>query len=461
MQELLRQLPAVDRLLGCSDLTAACDLFGRNAVVRAIRQEIDRLRGWILADSPSLAAVETAVIEAPQRILSALEASERTAYPAVINATGVLLHTNLGRAPLSQPLPEELGGYLALEYDLATGKRGQRLAPIRDQLAETFAAESAVMANNNAAALLLLLACHCKGHSVVVSRGQLIEIGGSFRLPDVMAASGSSLLEVGCTNRTHLSDFERAISESESVAAILVAHPSNYRVVGFTTEPEVSELAELAHRNGLPLFVDQGCGAVHDLRRWGLTHEPTVDELLQGGADAVCFSGDKLLGGPQAGIVVGASAWVEPLGRHPLYRALRPDKTALAWMGRTLAAHRRGDLNAVPVYRMLDRPLDDLRRSAQRISRALRRSGVRAQAVASRATVGGGSAPTDTLASYAVQLHGDEGTAERLRMGRPPVIARFSDGQLLVDLKAVLPEQERTLTEALRTAYETMNQESH
>ncbi len=386
-----------------------------------------------------------------RRVADALERDARDAYPAVINATGVLIHTNLGRAPLPRDLPASLGSYLALEYDLAAGRRGQRLAPLRSRLAAACGADAAVMVNNNAAALVLILATHAAGREVVVSRGQLIEIGGSFRLPDVMAASGARLVEVGCTNRTHLADYEAAIGPD--TAAILVAHRSNFRIVGFTTEPGTGELAGLAHRHDLPLVVDQGSGCLHDLSRWGLPGEPTVSGLLAAGADLVCFSGDKLLGGPQAGVVVGASRWVDPLGRHPLYRALRPDKTALVTMDHVLLAHVAGRLEEIPLYRMLSAPVDELRRRARSLARRLRAAGVPTSAAATRSVLGGGTTPDESLPSWGLATDGGQALLDALRDGEPPVIGRIEEDRVVLDLRTVLPGQERTLERSLADAY--------
>jgi L-seryl-tRNA(Ser) seleniumtransferase len=294
---LYRRIPAVHRLLDLPGVQKAVERHGRGPSTAACQCVVDRLRKRIATGEVTEDSLDEALSTLETEILSELELLVRPAYQRVINATGVLLHTNLGRAPLPGEMPSSLKSYLALEYDVAAGRRGQRLAPIAARIATVCGAESAVMVNNNAAALFLLLTAHAAGREVVVSRGQLIEIGGSFRLPDVMASAGATLREVGCTNRTHLADFEQAIGER--TAALMVAHHSNFRIVGFTAEPAVSELADLAHAHGLPLFVDQGSGALHDLRRWGLPAEPTVGELLAAGADLVCFSGDKLLGGPQ------------------------------------------------------------------------------------------------------------------------------------------------------------------
>ncbi len=421
----------------------------------ACRQAVERLRERLGAGELEEKAITAARDALEGEILADLRAAVAPAYPAVVNATGVLLHTNLGRAPLARSFSPSLESYLALEYDIAEGRRGQRLAPIAERIARVCGAPSAVMVNNNAAALLLLLSAHAHGREVVVSRGELIEIGGSFRLPEVMRASGSHLCEVGCTNRTHLADYAAAINES--TAAILVAHQSNYRIVGFTTAPPVAELAGLAHSRGLPLFVDQGSGALHDLARWGLPAEPTVSSLLDAGADVVCFSGDKLLGGPQAGLLVGRSEWVEPLGRHPLYRALRPDKTALVAMDAVLGAHESGHLDRIPLYAMLEEPLDNLKRRAARIGRRLRAAGVPVRGRATRAALGGGTTPQETMPSFGLAVPGGQRLTTLLRGSDPPVIARIEDDEVVLDLRTVPAAMDRLLEEALTAAYQGLN----
>jgi L-seryl-tRNA(Ser) seleniumtransferase len=446
-----RRIPAIHRLLDLPALRAAVDEYGHAPVMEACRVAVDRLRHRISTGEVSGDAVDAASEALEGEILDALHTGVASAYPAVINATGVLLHTNLGRAPLPRRFPPSLKSYLALEYDVIEGRRGQRLAAMADRIARVCGAASAVMVNNNAAALFLILKAHAENREVVVSRGQLIEIGGSFRLPDVMAASGSKLVEVGCTNRTHLRDYSAAINEC--TAAILVAHQSNFRIVGFSTEPSIGELAGLAHARGLPLFVDQGSGALHDLTRWSLPHEHTVAELLDAGADVVCFSGDKLLGGPQAGLVVGRSEWVEPLARHPLYRALRPDKTALLTMEETLRAHHSGQLEEIPLYAMLETPLDVLKGRARRLGRRLRERGVPARGRATRAALGGGTTPEETLPSYGLGVAGGQELTDRLRAETPPVVARIENDEVVLDLRTVFPDQDRSLEEALVAAY--------
>ncbi len=446
-----RRIPAIHRLLDLPALRAAIGTHGHDPVMEACHLVVDRLRHRVGAGEVPEEAFAGAVEALETEILDALRIATDAAYPAVMNATGVLLHTNLGRAPLQRDLPPSLESYLALEYDVSQGGRGQRLAPIAKRIARVCGAPSAVMVNNNAAALFLLLRTHAADHEVIVSRGQLIEIGGSFRLPDVMAASGSKLVEVGCTNRTHLSDFAAAIGHR--TAAILVAHQSNFRIIGFTAEPSTEELAGAAHARGLPLFVDQGSGALHDLRRWGLPHEETVGELLEAGADVVCFSGDKLLGGPQAGLIVGRSEWVEPLAKHPLYRALRPDKTALVMMDRVLAAHHSGRLQEIPLYAMLEIPVETLMGRARRLGRRLRADGVPVRGCATRAALGGGTTPEETIASYGLALGGGRQLVDGLRDGSPPVVARIEDDEVVLDLRTVPADQDRELEMALRRAY--------
>ncbi|NOZ77787.1 MAG: L-seryl-tRNA(Sec) selenium transferase [Acidobacteria bacterium] len=450
MSSLYRQLPAVHRLLDTPELAGAIARHGQAAVVAACQRALDGLRASIGSGEITAGSFEHACTGLPAAIAAALDAPANEPYIGVINATGVLIHTNLGRSPLASPVPSSLGGYLALELDLETGGRGQRLAPIRRRLADVFGIEDAVMVNNNAAAVLLMLTAHAAGRSVIVSRSQLIEIGGSFRLPDVMAASGAHLVEVGCTNRTHLADYANAIGED--TAAILVAHRSNYRIIGFTAEPGLGELAALAHERGLPLFVDQGSGAIHDLARWGLPHEPTVPEILDEGADIVCFSGDKLLGGPQAGILAGKRAWIEPLGRHPLFRALRPGKTTLAWMDAVLAAHRAGRLDDVPLYAMLGTPLPALRRRARRLVKRLAEAGITARASATEATLGGGTAPGAVIPSWGLRIPGDQRLAAALRTVRPPVIGHIENGEIVLDLRTVFPSQDTDLAQSIIAA---------
>jgi L-seryl-tRNA(Ser) seleniumtransferase len=392
----------------------------------------------------------------------------------VINATGVIINTNLGRAPLSSAAVEAMAAvardYSNLEYDLESGGRGSRQAHVRALLKELAGAEDALVVNNNAAALLVVLSALAAGREVIVSRGELVEIGGGFRVPDVMRQGGAKLVEVGTTNRTRLRDYEDAITPE--TAALLTVHPSNFRIVGFTESPDVAALAALAHARGLPLVHDLGSGALLPTEIWGLAHEPMVRESVASGVDIVCFSGDKLLGGPQAGIIAGRAALLERVARHPLMRAVRCDKLTLAALEVTLRQHRDGLAEReIPVWRCISLTLESIRERAARWAGTICGWGVRAHVEAGEATVGGGSLPGETLPTVLCTLDGSylavdsaggvapppapfdvAALAARLRTGTPPVVARVSRGQLLLDPRTVLPGQDADLLLALRSA---------
>jgi L-seryl-tRNA(Ser) seleniumtransferase len=414
----------------------------------AVRTEVQN--GADVPDAAALAARTDAFLQA--RLAPTLR--------RVINATGVIIHTNLGRAPLSaaaQAAMEAVSqGYSTLEYSLAEGRRGHRTAHAEQLLCELTGAESALVVNNNAGAVLLALRGLGHGRGAIVSRGQLVEIGGGFRVPDVMRESGARLIEVGTTNRTHLRDFAAAIEEHEDAALILRAHHSNFRIVGFTTEPALDELVALGAEHGLPVIDDLGSGALFDTSAYGLAHEPTVQESIQAGAAVVCFSGDKLLGGPQAGIIVGRAERVGPLKRHPLTRALRADKLCLAALQVTLLHYLKGEaLEQVPIWRMISAPLEEIARRAQKWAEALESSGIAAEVVDGESTVGGGSLPGEVLPTKLVALaipHPNE-VVDALRAANPPVIARIDDDRLVLDPRTVLDTEERQLLEAVRAAH--------
>ncbi len=411
----LRDLPSVDELARSADDPLA---------VEAARELIELARGEIRA------GIEPGDLAA--RLRDALAFAHRPALRRVLNATGVLVHTNLGRAPLAAAALERAAevarGYSNLEYDLETGVRGSRQDHVAGILRRLTGAEAALVVNNNAGALLLALAALAEGREVVVSRGELIEIGDGFRIPDVLARSGARLVEVGTTNRTRARDYERAVGSE--TALLLRVHQSNFRVVGFTERPALAELAEVARAAGLPLLDDLGSGALVDLG-----DEPTARAALEGGADLVCFSGDKLLGGPQAGIVAGRTELVERLRRHPLHRALRIDKLSLAALEGTLLLYLDPEraLHEVPVLRMLTDDADTVRARAERLAAVT--AGEVEETVA---RVGGGALPLTELASFACAL--DEALAEPLRLGEPAVVGIVRDGRLLLDC--------RTLTDA-------------
>jgi L-seryl-tRNA(Ser) seleniumtransferase len=447
MTNALRQLPSVDRLLQEPTVQTLVTEHGHDATVNAIRAILDGARQAILsgADAPSGETLAEA-IEAH------FQAGRLGQLQPVINATGVVIHTNLGRAPLSRAAIAAMRavaeGYSNLEFDLVVGERGGRGASVERLLTRLTGAEAALAVNNNASAVLLVLTALVAGRGVVVSRGQLVEIGGGFRVPDVMRQSGARLIEVGTTNRTHLRDYRQAITEHEDVAALLRAHRSNFRLVGFVAEPTLAEMADLAHANGLILIDDLGSGALLDTVLYGLEHEPTVQESVAAGADIICFSGDKLLGGPQAGLIVGRAELVERARRHPWARAVRMDKVALAGLQATLFHYAKGEaVMQVPVWQMLSRSVVEIKRQARRWARRFKAVGLPAQVIEGHSTVGGGSLPGGTLPTWLVALNvpSPDALAERLRRGDPPVITRIEDDRLVLDPRTVLPGQEKVL----------------
>jgi L-seryl-tRNA(Ser) seleniumtransferase len=414
----LRGLPSVDELVGRPELAALAERHGRTLVVEAARRTLARAREEILAGH------ETADVVA--RALAELEELVRPRLRRVLNATGVIVHTNLGRAPLSEEalarVAEVGGSYSNLEYDLALGTRGSRQNHVAELVRELTGAEAALVVNNNAAALLLALAALAADGEVLVSRGELVEIGDGFRIPDVLAGSGATLVEVGTTNRTHAGDYERAITERTSV--LLRVHQSNFRIVGFSERPALDELARLAHGAGLVLVDDLGSGVLSRLR-----DEPSARESLDAGADLVTFSGDKLLGGPQAGVVAGRCDLVERLRRHPLQRAVRADKLTLAALEGTLLRHR-GAGGRVPVLRMIEESAESVRARAERLAEL---TGGSVEQTVGR--VGGGALPLAELPSFACAL--EEELAEPLRLAEPPVVGIVRDGRLLLDCRTL------------------------
>jgi L-seryl-tRNA(Ser) seleniumtransferase len=374
----------------------------------------------------------------------------------VINATGVILHTNLGRAPLAASvraaMVERAGGYCTVEYDLVAGGRGPRGRRAEELLAELTGAEAGMVVNNGAAAALLVLTALSGGGEVVLSRGELVEIGGDFRIPDVMAASGAQLDEVGTTNRTKLSDYERAITPK--TVMLMRVHPSNYRLVGFTAAPELRKLAELAHGRGLWLYEDAGSGALFDLTAQGLTGEPIISESIAAGADIVSFSGDKLMGGVQAGLIVGRTELVDRIRRHPLYRALRPDKTTLAAVEATLTIYRRGTaVTEIPALAMLNADLDAITSRARNFIGQIEPANLSLELVPGESAIGGGSAPTTHPPTMLIAISHPNRSADQmaaaLRRNDPPVIGRVVDDRVVLDLRTVGQGEEAELRAAV------------
>ncbi|WP_374307561.1 L-seryl-tRNA(Sec) selenium transferase [Methylocella sp.] len=446
----LRALPSVDALLTRPAGAALGERFGRPAAAAALRAALEEARAALRSGEP-LTPTEAQI---GARALARLEARERPGLRAVYNLTGVILHTNLGRAQLAEAAVEAaveaMREAVALEFDLETGRRGEREDHARALLRELAGAQGATIVNNNAAAVLLALNTLADGREAIVSRGELIEIGGAFRMPDIMARAGARLVEVGTTNRTHLRDYRAALSERTGV--ILKVHPSNYRVEGFVAEAGARELAELAREAGVPLMNDLGSGALIDLSRYGVRKEPTVREAVEAGADIIAFSGDKLLGGPQAGVLVGRRDLIEKIERNPMKRAMRVDKIRLAALAATLRLYADPDRLALrlPALRFIARPLQEIAALARRIEPALAATlgpAFLVEAVACRSEIGSGALPLDAIASAGLAIRPREGGGALDRLsaalrGLPrPVIGRIEDGALILDLRCLEDEE--------------------
>jgi L-seryl-tRNA(Ser) seleniumtransferase len=452
-QKQLRQLPSIDELLKTSTGQHLILQFSRDLALRAIRASLAQARTGILAGTPCPSASDL-LIQAE----TILQKEQQPHLHSVINATGVIINTNLGRAPLSQEALQAVQtvsqGYSNLEYDLAIGERGSRHAHTEALLRELTGAEAAIVTNNNAAAVLLSLSTLANGREVIISRGQLVEIGGGFRVPDVMRQSGCSLVEVGTTNRTRIQDYANALTAQ--TALLLSVHPSNFLITGFTESTSLRDMVELAHRNGLLVMEDLGSGCLLNSEQYGLTHEPTPQERIAEGADVVCFSGDKLLGGPQAGIIIGKEDIIARIGRHPLMRAVRIDKMTLAALEATLRHYQRGQATThIPVWRMIAAPSEEIASRAAHWVTELRDHGISARTQHGISTIGGGSLPGETLPTTLLALDAmqvplplDE-LAKRLRRRPLPIITRIMHDALLLDPRTVLEEQDGEVVQAL------------
>ena len=454
MKELLRKIPKVDDLLRNPALSESLAQYGDHAVTDAIRSELDDLRRKILSGEITAVPEQDALCR--QIILRAQRAC-LPSFRRVINGTGILLHTNLGRACLSEAAAkavyEASKAYSNLEYDLEQGKRGSRYSHVEGILCRLTGAESALVVNNNAAAVLLILSALTQGGQVPVSRGELVEIGGSFRIPEIMESCGAQLKEVGATNKTHLRDYERTINEHTK--ALMKVHTSNYRIVGFSETPALADLVELGHRYHLPVIEDLGSGCLLNLSQFGIHDEPSVQDSLKAGVDVVSFSGDKLLGGPQAGIILGKKEYLDTLKKHPLNRALRVDKMTLAALEATLQSYEKGIAEEIPVIGMLAAAPEVLQQKARQLSALLAEARLEGEILPTAGRVGGGSLPNHALPSFAVAFSGDVNALEaRLRGGSVPIIGRIHEGKFLLDVRTLFEEDFPLIVQALREATE-------
>ncbi len=462
MDSEFRHLPSVDRLISEERIKSFEGTYPHELLVDVVRQCLERERLAIAAGNPC-----SSVEEMVESIFTQLRELEGPSLRPVINATGVVLHTNLGRAPLSQEavvaMDTAAKGYCNLEFNLDSGTRGSRHTHIEQILCRLTGAEAALVVNNNAAAVLLSLTALTKKKEVIVSRGQAIEIGGSFRIPDVMRQSGAKLVEVGTTNCTYVSDYEQAITPR--TAALMRVHASNFQVIGFTNFVTLEELVVLGRQHALPVFDDLGSGCFLDTTTFGLGMEPMVPQSIAVGADLVLFSGDKLVGGPQAGIIVGKKQLIDKLKKHPLARAVRIDKVRLAGLAATLVHYLKGEaVKKIPVWQMLSMPLEEIERRARRWAQAL---GDLAQVTDGESMVGGGSLPGSTLPTRLVAIGGGgkrkslikaQTLARRLRSQEVPIIGRISGDVLLLDPRSVLPEEDEIVFQSLRNLAATLKQ---
>ncbi len=453
VKELLRRIPSIDELLSSRALHHLEAELGHRVVVHAARTVLRDLREGIMNETTTTFSP----MKVEEEIVSAARELAGYSLQPVINATGVILHTNLGRAPIARQALEHLaeiaGSYSNLEYDLEKGRRGKRDTHTDSLLAELVGAERTLVVNNNAAAVFLTLNTLAEGGEIVVSRGELVEIGGSFRIPDICAKSGAILKEVGTTNRTRLADYADAINDNTK--ALLRVHPSNFRIVGFTERVSLTELAGLAHQHYLPLIEDLGSGCMADLGAFGIQDEPPVGTSLKEGADVVTFSGDKLLGGPQAGLITGKKELLERIRRNPLFRALRVDKLTIAALEATIRFYLDGEMDAVPALRMIRLPIRELAARAVSLAEKLAEMPfISARVEEGESVIGGGSTPARSLPSRLIAVHHRKLSAQEiesaLRQNKPPIIARVERGRLLLDLRTVFEDQDEEIVRALK-----------
>lgn len=458
---MFRKIPSVDRLLSSPELTKISSKYPRNLILRAINQVLEEVREDIQKNDVTKSLGELKIGQVSKKVVDRLQLLSRPSLKPVINATGVIVHTNLGRSILAdrvikrfRPLSE---GYSNLEYDLENGKRGSRYSHVEGILQEITSAEAAMVVNNNAAAVLISLDTLARGREVIVSRGQLVEIGGSFRIPDVMGKSGAKMVEVGTTNKTHIWDYEEKIGPD--TALLLKVHQSNFQIVGFTEDVETSELMALGKKYGIPLMEDLGSGCLVDLSKYGLLKEPTVQEVLDNGVDLVTFSGDKLLGGPQAGIILGRKDLVEAVKKNQLSRVLRIDKLTLLALEETLTLYRdeRAAINEIPTLEMICQSYDGLDKKAQKLTEMLAGSETEnytLERIDGCSKIGGGALPLQELPTRLLCLTPKKISAQEmegwLRSYDPPIIVRIETDQVLLDMRTIQERELKTVAQALK-----------
>lgn len=456
-----RQIPGIDSLMAAEEIKPLQKKYGYASALEAARAAEEEIRGELRRFSDEAPERLTEQIRRlPERIKELLEKRRLGGMQRVINATGIILHTNLGRAPLGREMMEQISGmmtgYTNLEFCLEDGSRGSRYDHFAEMLCRLTGAEAAVAVNNNAAAVLLMLTALTSGREVLVSRGELVEIGGKFRVPEVCVQSGARLVEVGCTNRTYVEDYENAVTED--TAAFLKVHTSNYKITGFTHTPSVGELVQAGHRRGIPVLVDLGSGSLTDFKEYGLPGEETVRKLMESGADIVSFSGDKLMGGPQAGILVGKKELIDRISRHPLMRALRIDRFTAAALEATIEIYEEKQeiWTKIPVLEMMKRPLETLTEMAQQLKDSLENTEkeVILQVVQTETYPGGGSMPQEALPGAALSIKhariSSEALAGRLRCQNPPVVGRIEKDCVLLEMRTIFPEELPVLSEILQ-----------
>ena len=445
MKTDLSGIPGVDRLLNHAGIESLISRFGRQLVVDEIRYVLQEIRADVLSGE-IIPEVETII----SSISENLDNLVRDSIVPVINATGVILHTNLGRAPLSmnavKAISQISSGYSTLEFDLPSGTRGKRTTHIETLFQRLLSVEEALVVNNNAAAVLLILSALASRKKVIISRGQLVEIGGGFRIPDIMKLSGAKLVEVGTTNQVHIEDYQQAIQAGGEM--ILFVHPSNFRIKGYTSEPSLEEIVRLGNEHAIPVVEDLGSGALLDTSVYGMAHEPTVQESIRAGVDVVCFSGDKLLGGPQAGCILGRSSYLQKIKKHPLARVVRSDKTLIASLEATLVAYLENRaIDEIPVWKMVHADLDGLK---NRIGKWISQIGY-GEIREGKSTLGGGSMPEEEMPTWllTIALEKPDLFLKNLRSQNPAVVAIIKDGLVCFDPRTVLPEQDPVLVSCI------------